>query len=926
VLSITRKTDKGLPRYVDEAESDTYLLSGAEDLVPHLVGDVHQRIDRGTHWGYLYRPRIEGLFARIERWVPKTTTQPEQEIFWQVTTPDNVTHVYGPSPASRIADPQYPQSGSEARVFTWLLEETRDDKGNVTRYEYVAEDGVGVDPSSPAEKSRFDYPAGAPTFLATAQKYLKRVLYGNQTAGSASGFLFEMVLDYGDHSAFPTTPPTVPLAVPPASPDQPWPVRQDAFSSYRSGFEVRTYRLCRRVLMFHHFDPTPLLVRATEFEYEPHPSFTYLTSVTQAGYLFDSDAGAWERAEMPRLDLDYQRPELNDVLSTLPEDSRDGLVGGTDGRRKQWVDLDGEGIPGVLIDEGGAWFYKENSGGGKLEAPRRLHAQPSPGALATGAQSLEDLDGDGRLELIAKQQSLQGYFTRTEDGNFDALRAFETVPNITWNDPNLRIIDLDGDGHGDILITEDEAFVWYRSRAKKGYEQSRRVAQPFDEEKGPRVVFNDREQSIQLADMSGDGLVDIVRVRNGSVCYWPNLGYGRFGRKVSLDSSPVFDTPDHFHASRVRFGDVDGSGTSDLFYLGREGTDLYWNESGNALSAPVRIRALPPVDKVSQLSVTDLLGTGTSTLVWTTPLNHPHQNVLYVDLMGSKKPHLLIQIDNNLGAVNRITYASSTKFYLEDKKAGNEWLTRLPFPVQVVEQREVEDAISGGRLVSRYRYRHGFFDGFEREFRGFARVEMEDAENFGPDDDPLLYQSPVRTISWFHTGAWLEKERLELALRDEYFPQNPPPEPITVPDNLPLEEFQGGSLVPVTDHSIQDAREAARALKGSPLRKEVYAIDGSPQEGLPYVITETNQQVRRLQPSTSTGSSSPTPAKRSTSRVNATWPIRASGTSLRSMWTSTAPSPAASAWSTVAMRALPIPSHSSSRPTPHSVKPTTPTT
>ena len=27
----------------------------------------------------------------------------------------------------------------------------------------------------------------------------------------------------------------------------------DPFSSYRSGFEVRTYRLCQRVLMFHHF-------------------------------------------------------------------------------------------------------------------------------------------------------------------------------------------------------------------------------------------------------------------------------------------------------------------------------------------------------------------------------------------------------------------------------------------------------------------------------------------------------------------------------------------------------------------------------------------------------------------------------------------------------------------------------------------------
>jgi hypothetical protein len=34
--------------------------------------------------------------------------------------------------------------------------------------------------------------------------------------------------------------------------------------------------------------------------------------------------------------------------------------------------------------------------------------------------------------------------------------------------------------------------------------------------------------------MSGDGLNDIVRARNGEVCYWPNIGYGRFGAKVTL--------------------------------------------------------------------------------------------------------------------------------------------------------------------------------------------------------------------------------------------------------------------------------------------------------------------------------------------------------------------------------------------------------
>ena len=73
-----------------------------------------------------------------------------------------------------------------------------------------------------------------------------------------------------------------------------------------------------------------------------------------------------------------------------------------------------------------------------------------------------------------------------------------------------------------------------------------RVIQTLDEEQGPRIVFADPTQSIHLADLSGDGLTDIVRIRNGEVCYWPNLGYGRFGAKIIMDNSPRFDNPESF--------------------------------------------------------------------------------------------------------------------------------------------------------------------------------------------------------------------------------------------------------------------------------------------------------------------------------------------------------------------------------------------
>lgn len=845
--SITRKTDKGLPRYFDGEESDVFVLSGAEDLVPARLGDgADAPLDAFERDGFLvqrYRPRTEGLFARIERWRHATTG----DTHWQATTRDNVLNIYGRSSEARIADPEDPAS----HVFSWLLEETRDDRGNVARYTYKAENGAEVDPGQLSEASRFEVsPNGTRTFIATAQRYLRRIQYGNRTVlldrtepapTKDEDYLFEVVLDYGEYAA-PDDPDR--LAAPEPVEVKPWSVRQDPVSSYRAGFEVRTYRLCRRVLMFHRFPELgegAVLVRSMDFEYEENALVTYLKAVRQAGYKREpASSGLYERALLPPLELDYARPIVHDELRSIDRESLEGIPVGVEGTGAQWVDLDGEGIPGVLIPTDRAWFYKSNRGEGHLSPPSVLRTLPSPAELGSGLQQLTDLGSDGNLDLLQYTPPLSGYFERTQEGGWAPFVALRSLPNINWNDPNLRFLDLDGDGLPDVLITEHEAFVWYRSRGRDGFDPASLVTKPKDELKGAAVVFADGTETIQLADMSGDGLTDIVRVRNGEVCYWPNLGYGRFGRKVTLAKSPWFDHPDQFDPKRAHFADIDGSGTSDIVYLGRDGVRLYINQAGNSLSNATPIDSLPPVDSASHLSVMDLLGQGTACLVWSSPLpGNQSRPVLYVDLMGGKKPHVLELVVNNLGAETHVTYAPSTKFYLKDKAEGRPWLTRLAFPVHVIEQVEHVDAISNSRHLTTYSYRHGFFDGVEREFRGFACVEQLDTEVFTVGASGTeMFQAPVRTVSWFHTGAWLERERLEAELSKEYFQGSGGP--------LLLRD----TILP-TGLSIQDEREAARALRGSMLRQEIYADDedGTGRSKRPFVTTEQNFELKLLQSS-----------------------------------------------------------------------------
>jgi hypothetical protein len=127
----------------------------------------------------------------------------------------------------------------------------------------------------------------------------------------------------------------------------------------------------------------------------------------------------------------------------------------------------------------------------------------------------------------------------------------------------------------------------------------------------------------------------------------------------------------------------------------------------------------------------DLLGNGTACLVWSSPLPGDAQRQMrYIDLMGGTKPHLLIKSVNNLGAETEVHYAPSTHFCLKDKRDGRPWVTRLPFPVHVVERVVTHDRISGNQFVTRYAYHHGYFDGVEREFRGFGMVEQRDTEEF----------------------------------------------------------------------------------------------------------------------------------------------------------------------------------------------------
>jgi hypothetical protein len=500
-----------------------------------------------------------------------------------------------------------------------------------------------------------------------------------------------------------------------------------------------------------------------------------------------------------------------------------------------------------------------------------VEAMPSLSSLGGGRQQLLDLAGDGQLDLVELDGPTPGFYERTDEKSWSPFRPFDSLPVLDWSDRNQKFVDLTGDGHADILITDHEAFCWHPSLAEAGFGPPETVRKELDEERGPRLVFADGTESIYLADLSGDGLSDLVRIRNGSVCYWPNLGYGRFGAKVTMDNAPWFDSADWFDQRRIRLADIDGSGATDILYLNGDGVAIYYNQSGNSWS-DARPLDMPRIDNLSAVQAIDLLGNGTACLVWSSPLpGDGRQPMRYIDLMGGHKPHLLIGSQNNLGAETRVQYAPSTKFYVQDRLDGNPWITRIPFVAHVVERIETFDHISRNRFVSRYAYHHGYFDGVEREFRGFGMVEQFDTEEFaaltGTDSlapsggegrgegvatsniEERSHVPPVHTKTWFHTGLYLGRQRVSnffaglLDARDtgEYYREPGLTDEVAVRLLLPDTILPEGL-------TAEEEREACRALKGAMLRQEVYALDGSEKAPHPYSVTEQNFTIEMLQP------------------------------------------------------------------------------
>lgn len=821
---ISVDTKKGLPKYDG---SDNYAFNGSVSIVPQLVksgGSWVQKIEENADfWIYYFRAKVEDTFTRFEKWIKKTNG----EIHWRTRSKNNVLSIYGleTTGLTKIFDPE-----NKSKIFIWLLEAQYDNLGNAIHYKYKTENNDNINSSTPYETSRIR----KFTNSGFAQKYPERIIYGNtkpifadEPVPNNNKWLFQAVFDYGEYQKRPYSQSS-PIA------GAKWSQRQDPYSVSNSGFEIRTYRLCRRIISFNHFDELggTSLTGIFGCKYNERDSGTTLNAIVYTGIRRGLKTGLYSEKQLPKLIFKYSEPVIGVSFQGTIQESSENLPQGFNHIKTRLVDLFGEGLPGILTESANTWYYKPNLGGGLFGKQEIVIQKPSQ---EMGIYSLGDFDQDGNLNLFSLQGRTAGYYEFDRDREkWSGFKSLQNIPLVGHS----KFMDVDGDGYPDLVVELDDRIITYPFKGKEGFKKPYEFSKPITNGSAYAPTIGDNlALDYFQADMTGDGMPDQVSIKNGRVEYYPNLGNGHFGDVVLMENSPVIDFDNTFDAGRIRLYDLDGSGTTDILYIGKGEIRYWFNASGNKFIYGGRITNLPYIDNISSAIILDFLGQGTPCLVWSNSLNYAQNNpIQYLELTSGIKPRILISIENGLGKEEQIEYGYSGKHYLQAKRTGKPWISKIPSHLTVADKKIVIDHITNSRFVTEYKYYDGHYDGNERSFVGFGLIEQYDTELFenASYTQEKDYTQPSCTRTWIHNGifGWDSKRMKQFYSKD---PQHQLLNTQTFEETEALES--------------EDFLQGYRTLAGKILRQEIYAT--SPEGELaehPYHISQNSYCIRKIQP------------------------------------------------------------------------------
>ena len=566
--------------------------------------------------------------------------------------------------------------------------------------------------------------------------------------------------------------------------------RPDARINGRMGFLAKRNRRCQRIELQVRINGVFVVQKSWTFQYSEDPvsGISQLASIHLKAHGDAADGS--EDVKMPAVTFQYREYDpLVRAFDFINTDGSQPPPALTDDEASL-INMANSPLPGMLSNQNGTQHYWENDGMGNWLGPRPVSSVPFVSSFTAEGAVFGDMDASGNADmLVLGPNGLNGYYENRGDmqwSNFVAYprgrRAFPSVEEST------RFVDIDGNGVVDAIRSTRRAFHVLKNQRKDGWGAPAIAGKTGDDI--AQVSLDDLHY--HLADMTGDGLMDIVKLGSGRIDYWPSLGNGKFGDKVTMFSAP--------RVSRLQdcldqcfFADINGSGCADLMLFDGSRFVVCYNRNGMDFSAPFTVDLLPP-PVPGTLRAIDFYGNGKTGLLYNT-WSHSGLRYAYVTFGSSETSFDLAKVVNGFGLESEIFYEPAIEFYNIDRKNGQRWKTHFPFSLRVVSGMKETDVITGLVSENEIIYHDAHFNADLRQFQGFGRVEkIEKGDDSCPDKKTIYHY-------------------------------------------LMAQEFAPGN------------RPGHAALNGKMHKAEVFALDGSAQEERPYTIEESRYVLQVVEPS-----------------------------------------------------------------------------